>query len=78
MKLIDDWKQSWKFLSVRIQAVASMALIVFLALPKDQQELLLTFLPLGDRDGAAVLALVTFLIAIWARVTAQPELHQKE
>lgn len=78
MKLIDDWKTSWRFLSVQIQVVASVAVTIFLALPKDQQELLLSFLPLGGRDGAAVLALITFLLTIWARLKAQPEIHQKE
>lgn len=78
MKLIDDWKQSWRFLSVQIQAVASTAVAIFLVLPKDQQELLLSFLPLGGRDGAALLALITFLLTIWARLKAQPEIHLKE
>ncbi len=66
MQLIDNWKQAWKFNSVRIA--------VFTALIN----LLVSFLPaLGVPEGWMTIINTLLGIAITvARVTKQPELNQ--
>lgn len=73
LTLIDDWRQAWRFLSVRVSAVGAAAMALFPALPDETQLKLVALL--GVKNPMAALALVLFVLAIVGRVKAQPALH---
>ncbi len=73
MTLIDNWRQAWRFLSVRISAFGAAAMVVFPELPDDTQLKIVSVL--GLKNPVAALALVLFVLAILGRVKAQPKLH---
>jgi hypothetical protein len=75
MKLIDDWKQSWKFLSIRVNIFLATVATIFMALPRDDQAALLSLLPF-EADGGALLVLILVLVQTFARLKAQPDLHE--
>lgn len=75
MKLIDEWKQAWRYLSVQVNAFAAMFAIVFMTLPREDQTALLSLLPFGDHSGA-MLVLLLVVIQTLARLKAQPGLRE--
>lgn len=74
LTLQSDWKRRFHFLSVRIQLLASVACVVFLALPREDQEALLALAGINP----AVLILVAFGAAVWAQFTVQKKLQPKD
>lgn len=78
--LIENWRDSWRMLSVQIQLLWGAACAVFAAMPASQQEALLAFFGFGSGGAVAAsfLAQVSAAFAaatIAARVTRQPSLH---
>lgn len=73
MKLVDDWKKSWRMLSVQLSFIWTAATAAWLLIPKDQQEALLKAVGL---ESPGWLALVGFVSIIWGRLQAQPKLHE--
>lgn len=79
--LIENWRQSWKMLSVQIQAIWGTACVVFAAMPEGRQEGLLSLFG-ASPEGAAAAAFVAQVCAalagatIAARVVAQPSVHR--
>lgn len=67
-KLIAEWKQAYKFLSVHVSLVSSSVLVAWLATPKETQEAILS--TVGLNTPAAV-ALFGFAAVILSRVIAQ-------
>lgn len=63
MKLIDDWRDAWRLLSIRIAGVA----VVFGALPSDQQQSILELLHVPLERVPAVLGLVFIAGRLWAQ-----------
>jgi hypothetical protein len=74
VKLIDDWRQAWRFLSVQINAVCAAAAVIWTGLPGDQQTSMLAWL--GFKPSAMVAA--AFGAATIARLIAQPALYPRE
>ena len=64
MKLIENWRQSWRMLSVQVATVA----VVWGALPVDQQTAILSLFGVGPERVPLVLGLAVIL----ARVVSQP------
>lgn len=75
MKLIDDWKQAWRFLSVQLNVLVAAFMTVYMALPREDQVALLSFLPFGEQ-GPAAAVLVLVLAQTLARLKAQPGLRE--
>lgn len=73
LTLQEDWRRRFNFISVRVQLLATVACVVFMALPPDQQTALLAMFGINP----AVLVLVTFLMAVWAQFTVQKGLQPK-
>jgi len=67
MKLIPEWRQAPRMLSVKFAAL----LVVWLALPDATQLQILALLPLTKDQATGILAVLSML----GRVTAQPRLH---
>lgn len=78
MKLIDDWRKAWQFLSVQVSGIFAAAVSAWMLLPHDQREDLLSLLPfsLGGR-GPALVVLIGFVGVIVARIKSQPGLDVK-
>lgn len=76
MKLIDDWKQSWKFLSVQLNALIGAVMMVYVLLPREDQIALLALLPGGEHNGAAFAVLILVVAQTIARLKAQPGLRE--
>lgn len=72
--LIPNWKDAWRYLSVQVQGVMSIALVVWVALPQDDRDAILSLLPVDKSVAPALLALAGFVVAVVARVIAQPTL----
>jgi hypothetical protein len=73
MKLIDDARQGWRFLSVRL-GIAGIALPqVWVALPQDQREAVLDLFGL---KGLAALISLLFALIVAARLIHQSNLDQ--
>lgn len=80
--LIENWREAWKMLSVQIQAIWGAACAVYIAMPPDQQKLLLAACGITPEGVAAAVfvAQVSAALAattIAARVVAQPSLRPK-
>lgn len=80
--LIENWREAWKMLSVQIQAIWGAVCTVFIAMPAEQQRLLLAALGVSPEGAAAAVfvAQVSAALAattIAARVVAQPSLRPK-
>lgn len=67
MKLIDDWKESWKYATNQISFWWATACTVFVALPREQQVDMIGLLGI---DGAGALAAFTFFAQVSAAVAA--------
>lgn len=65
MKLIEDWRQAWRLLSVQVASLA----IVWGALPVDQQAAILALFGVGPER----VPLVIGLAVIVARVVSQQQ-----
>jgi hypothetical protein len=77
--LIDNWRQAWRYLSVQVSAVASAAVAAWIVLPDAQRAELIALLPFDvGGKGPALLTLLGFLGVIFARLKAQPKLHDDE
>lgn len=79
--LIDNWRQSWKMLSVQIQAIWGTACVVFAAMSDDRQEGLLSLFGVSPEGAAAAAFVAQFSAAfagatIAARIVAQPSVHR--
>ena len=67
-KLIPEWKQAWKYLSVQASAIGTAAALVWPTLDEAKQTLILNFLHI---QGASTLAAVGFGLIILTRIKAQ-------
>ena len=67
MNLIDDWKQSWKYLSVQLHLIWGVMMTVFISLPQAQQSTLISALGF---DGEKILTLFVFFAQVNAGVAA--------
>lgn len=67
--LISNWKKAYNFFSVQASALASLALVGWIALPSEQQRALLSVVGL---DTPAYAALVAFVVVVLGRIVAQP------
>lgn len=67
MKLIPEWRQAPRMLSVRF----GVLLVAWLALPDTTQAQILAMLPISKDQATGLLA----VLALLGRVTAQPNLH---
>jgi len=74
MKLIPNWRQSWRMLSVRLSALCAALSATWLLMPATVQADLLGLLGITQ---PAALALLGFLAVLYGRLKAQPELHDK-
>lgn len=72
MKLIDEWRQAWRYLSVQASTFFAAVALTWIMLPADQQALILGILGV---DGPAWAALTGFVVIVITRLKAQPELH---
>lgn len=72
MKLIDEWRDAWRFLSVQLSVLGSALAATWVLLPKEQQEAILSLIGV---DGPGVLAMVGFLAIVWGRLKAQ-DIHR--
>ena len=72
--LIPNWKDAWRYLSVQVQGIMSIALVVWVALPQTDRDAILSLLPVDKSVAPALLALGGFIAAVLARVIAQPSL----
>lgn len=68
MKLIEEWRSSHKYWSVRLSVVGTAATGVFLSLPQSMQVQVLDAVGL---DGPAALAMVIFVGTVISRVVKQ-------
>lgn len=75
MKLIDEWRSAHRFLSVRISALAGVAMAAWVAAPTDQQHAVLSVL---GADTPAVMAVIGFAVVAISRVIQQTPPPPKE
>lgn len=73
MKLIDEWKEAWRYLSVQLSSAFAVASLTWLALPDEQRSAILS--ALGINPGWVVA--VSFLVVVVARIKAQTGLDGK-
>lgn len=71
MKLIENWRQAWRFLTVQASVVFGAAWSGWLLLPPEQQIALVSMLGF---DPAKVGPLLAFVMIILARIKAQPSI----
>jgi hypothetical protein len=74
MKLVDDWRKAWRFLSIQINALCASAAVIWTTLNSDQQNGLLSWLGLPPSAYVAG----AFGLATIARLIAQPKLEQRD
>jgi hypothetical protein len=72
MRLIDDWRRAWRFLSVQTSGAALTLWACWMALPADQQAGVLQLLHLDPGRWIPALGLISTLVS---RLIRQPELH---
>lgn len=72
MKLIENWRQSWRMLSVQLSAIGAALSATWLLMPATTQA---DILGLFGITQPAALALLGFLAVLYGRLRAQPELH---
>ena len=72
MKVIDDWKKAWRFLSVQLSALWTTLTAVWLITPEDQRAAILTAIGID----AAWRVVAGFVLVVVARLKAQPTLHE--
>jgi hypothetical protein len=80
MKMIDNWqRQALRMNSVQWMAIWSAVVTTWLLLPEHDQAAILSLVPfdLGERVPA-LMVLAGFIGGIFARLRAQPALHQGE
>lgn len=58
MKLIEEWKQSWRWLSVQFAGLSAVILTAWLALPEDIK----AAVPDGVKAGAAYLGIAAAVV----------------
>jgi hypothetical protein len=73
MKLVDEARHAWKWLSVQFAAFGAAATVVWLGLPDDSRQQIIAALGslLGIRDPVAAAVLVAFLSIIVGRLKKQ-------
>jgi len=67
-RLIPGWQRAYRYISVQVSGLASLALIGWVALPPDQQQLLLDKVGL---NGPAYAALAAFVVTVLGRLVSQ-------
>ena len=75
MKLIDEGRDAHRFLSVRVSAIAGVAMAAWVATPAEQQHAVLNVL---GADTPAVMAVIGFAIVAVGRVIQQTPPPPKE
>ena len=68
MKLIAEWKQAHKFLSVRMSAFGGVAMTAWIATPDEQKHSLLKII---GHDAPTWFAAIGFFAVIFSRVVSQ-------
>lgn len=76
-KLIADWRDAWKFLSVRVNVLFAAVISTYMLLPESQQIALLSMLPFVGPKAAGLIVVIGFVLSTAARVKAQPALEKK-
>lgn len=71
LKLVDDWRHCWRWLSVHFIAVSAALQIALLAMPADIR----SYLPERLTQAVATALLVA---AFMGRITAQPIVERKD
>jgi len=77
-QLIPDWRNAWKFLSVRAEAIYAAVLVAWFSLPPDQQLMILSAIPFVGGKALLVVVVIAFLAKVGARLKAQPALEKKD
>ena len=72
MKIVPEWRQAHKWLSMRLSALGAALALGWTALSPVQQTDVLDFIGLPPGAIAAIL----FLAVAIGRLTAQPDLHE--
>lgn len=72
MKLIPDWRTSWKYLSVKASVIWSAVMGAWMLLPQSSQESMLNLLPWSfGGKGPELIVLIGFVSVLLARLKAQ-------
>jgi hypothetical protein len=74
MKLIPNWRKSWRMRSAQLSALGAALSATWLLMPAPAQAEILVFLHITE---PAALSLAGFLAVLYGRLKAQPELHDK-
>lgn len=71
-KDVSSLKELRQYLSVRLSAIGALVAALWIALPGDEQQAMLSLLP--QQVSANYVAVLGFLLVVWGRLKNQPDL----
>lgn len=75
MTLIDNAKDWWRLLSVRMAALVTIVQLAWEMTPEQTRvDMLGAFF--GGEKARPIMAVLSFALIVWGRLKAQPDLHQ--
>lgn len=75
MTLIDNAKDWWRLLSIRVAAAVTVIQLAWeMTPPETRLDMLGAFF--GTDRARPVMATLSFALIVWARLKAQPDLHE--
>lgn len=75
MTLIENAKDWWRMLSIRLAAFVTIVQLAWEMTPADTRiDMLGAFF--GSDRARPIMAVLSFALIVWGRLKAQPELHQ--